>query len=241
MANPTFLTLATDAMFELGYLAADETPESFDTALAIRYFNRMLGQWNIDRLMAFRITTGSYTLTAGKSPHTIGIDPAGVLTADFAVARPTKIDYAHLLIDSKREPLDILTPQTWETVWNPSASGQPTAIYCDRNAPLANLYFDFVPDAAYVLELQTWQQLTAVTATTDELVLAPGYEEPLMYNLAVRLAAPLGAKLQQATVTLAQEGRAAIARMNTPILLMSCDDAVLGTGGGYDIKTDCYR
>src|SRR4051812_10002592 len=93
--------LITDAMMEIGVLAAGELPDPTDAAWGVRKLNRVLGQFRTQRLYVPSFTFAQFTLTPNHQPHTIG--PNG----DFVVADvPVDIQSANLVITTSTPPFN---------------------------------------------------------------------------------------------------------------------------------------
>lgn len=210
------------------------TPSLDQYADAIAILNRMIGIWNIDRDKIFTVEVDAYTLTAGKKTYQIG--PGG---ADFpAAARPIEIETANIIVNTTtpvvREPMALLTQPEWAAIQLQDVSGTiPGSLYNDRGNPFSTLYIYGQALAAYQLELYTWQPLQTFAATTDLVVLPPGYEEAIVWNLGIRLAAafPTQSKIVPKADEFARESLLAIESKNAPAPTMKCDSAIIAASG----------
>lgn len=241
--STTALDLITDALVEIGALAAGETPTAEDADLCRRRLNSLLDSLNIDRAAINKIAIDEYTLTAGHQPHTIGVDPAGVLTADFAQARPVAIVRAYIKTGSgtsaDHQEIDVWTEQEWSDISARGMAGStPEGVYPDYGAPLCSLYFWPVPSAAVVYEQHSWVQFTEFSAISDIVNLPTGYADLLMYNLALRIAPAFGREPSAVTVEMASRARTNIQTVNSKPLQMTADPAILTGHGRYNIFTD---
>lgn len=191
--------------------------------------------WSADRLNIFTTTIVTLTFASYKQSYTIGIDPAGLLTADFAVARPAMIERANLIsqVGSPQEvhtPMDILTKEEWAQIRVPATSSAiPRKLYCDYGAPLATLYLYPYPSAAAKLELFVWSILPAYASTSDVFNLPQGYRRALEYNLAVEInAVTPGAVMKPQVPLIASETKALLQAKNAPAPLLAGDPALVG-------------
>jgi hypothetical protein len=236
--STTVLDLITLALVEIRAIASGEPVSADDAALALSHLNGILDDAAIDRSKVYQTAIDSYTLTPGLSPHTIGVDPSGTLTATFAAARPTKITKAFIGTGASRKEMSVLTHQRYSDIVDHTTSGEPEGVYPDYSSPLCGLYFYPVPSSAVVYEQHSWKQVSELTDLTAYLGLPKGYRSYLLYELAFRLAGAFGASLHQATVD--QRGRAiaALELINSESLEMSCDPVLLSGGSGYSIFTD---
>ena len=241
----TCLDLITDSLIEIDAIAADEPPNASDCALALRHLNAILEDAAIDRSKIHQTAIDTYTLTPGLNPHTIGVDPAGILTATLAYARPSKITRAFIVMGSgtsaQRQEIAVWTEQEYADISTQAATGDtPCGVYPDYASPLCNLYFYPVPSSAVVYEQHSYKQFTEFSSLTTILTFPPGYRSYLLYELAFRLAGPFKATIHQATADQRARAQVALQTINSVQLEMSCDPGVLTGGGRYNIFTDGY-
>jgi hypothetical protein len=82
-------------------------------------------------------------------------------------------------------------------------------------------------------------QLSEFADLTTEYQVPNGYEEALVYNLAIRLAAPFGRQIPPDVDMMAKKSLANIKRANTKMADLYNDTAALGYSRfGYNIQTD---
>ena len=166
---------------------------------AIDEENRMIGSWNCSPLTILGKRITLWTTEANKQSYTIGIDPTGTNTADWSGLRPQQITEANLLlpgatdpIEQVRRPIAVLLSQRWAEIRYQGVYTYPEALfylYNDPNyPPFGRIYFRPIPDAAYQVELFTWQAIPKFAGLEDAVLLPDGYEDAIVNNLAVRLA-----------------------------------------------------
>lgn len=85
-------TLCTDALMDLGILAANETPDAADIQFAFRALNRMVNGWQAQSLTVPAVQRTVLPIIANQQTYTIG--PGG----DFDLPRPVKLQGAGLLL-----------------------------------------------------------------------------------------------------------------------------------------------
>lgn len=202
--------------------------------------NTMLDAWSIERLMVPAVSRSAYTLTVSKSVYTIG--PG----ADFeAAVRPSRIEHAGLtdVTSGVDLPVEVVTDQRWEAIPVKSVvSPYPDRIWYETTFPLANIHVYPVPSAANQLILYLWVLLSGVANVEDYIFLPPGYLEAIEYNLAVKLwgrfprTVLTPAQVQEVKDT-ARLSKAAVKRMNTPIVELQCDPAVANIRSRYNVLT----
>lgn len=171
------------------------TPSTDIYAEAIPMVNRMMASFSLDGHRIYTSDITDYALTAGQKSYSIGIG------GDFNSPRPIFITAASILFPTSpvvRYPLQItLEESVWTSIPVQDITGAPPwLLYYDGGfkqttvTGLANIYLYPQPPAGYTLELATWSELKDnFTAVTDAVLLPPGYEEMMVWNFAVRLAA----------------------------------------------------
>lgn len=239
----TALDLITDSLVETGVLAAGEVPTAEDADLCRRRLNALLDSLNVDRGAIFKLDIDEYTLIPGHQPHTIGIDPEGLVTADFAHARPARIERAFIKTGSGssavRDEIWVWTEQEWSRIAEQAASGsQPVGVYPDYAAPVCNLYFWPVPEAAVVYEQHAWTTFEEFSAVSDVVKVPAGYYDLLMYNLALRIAPAFGRTPSAVTVEMASRARTNLQSLNSRALRMDLEVPAGAGSGRYSIFTD---
>lgn len=211
------------------------TPSIDQFGDAIPTLNRMLGLWSIDPLRITGIVINAYPLVPGQKTYQIG--PGG---ADFpAAARPIEIQSANVIVNTTtpvvREEIRLITPQQWAAISVQDIPGTiPWALYNDAGTPYSTLYLYGQALTTYQLELFTWQAIPSFAAVTDIVVLPPGYEEAIVWNLAIRLAAvfPTQQQMNPRAEIFARDALSAIESFNSLPTTMKCDPAIVRAGGG---------
>jgi hypothetical protein len=220
------------AMRRLGALTQGETPTAAESADALATLNDMLEAWSIDRLTVFTLASAQYTLTGGKQTYTIGIDPAGVLTADFNAVRPARVSDARLIVSGMRYGLEIVEDKRWAERPLQSFIAIPSKLYVDGGYPLQTLALDPAPSDAYTLELWSWQALQQFANLAAKYYFPPAYARALKHNLAVELAPSFDREPSPTLVRLAAESKAAVENLNLESPVADVDPAVLGGRNG---------
>jgi hypothetical protein len=222
------------ALQEIGAIASNETATNADATTSLVRLNSLIDLWQIERLAIATITRSVFTLVASQGSYTLG--PTGDWV--FPV-RPQFIQRAAMLDTSNYEaPIEIATDDRWAAELHKAlTSTDVTAMYYRRTVPNGTVSLWPVPtDATVQAVLYIPTPLTGVLDLTTELVLPPGYEEALRYNLAVRLAPVFSRPVDPTLNTLAVETKAAMKRANARPQEMTVDPAITG-GGAFDIYT----
>lgn len=207
--------------------------------------NRMLSSWNCDGHKVYDTSIDEYALTEDQKSYTIG--PGGELDNGSAKgARPLFVAGANLIFPTDpqvRRRVGILTDAEWRSISIQDIPGAPPyQLYFDGSMDsngLGRIYLRFQPPAGYILELYTWQRLAAAFVNkTDVAVFPDGYEEAIVYNLAVRAASlnPNESNLAPDARDLAARALNTLKAFNAKSPRIGCDPAFnsdLDEGGGY--------
>lgn len=228
----TVLDLITQAMKAIGVISSSETPSADEASDGLFVLNGMLDSWNTERLSIYTINAAVYDLVPQQLKYTIG--PVG---ADFTAPRPVRIQNANIILNDNvppvRVPITLLDDDQWSAIsLQLVPSTIPQKLYNDGSFPNSNLYLWGQPSSGLQLELYTWSQITGFTDYTDDFTLPPGYQEAVLYNLAVRLALTFGsAAVSSLSVIspLAQAAKARIQSLNCVTPVMSADQGIMGT------------
>jgi hypothetical protein len=235
MTTQTGADLITDALCELSVYPAGDTVSAPDLATGLRYLNRLIDKSSAQRATIYASQYDLLTLTPAQQSYTIGVDPAGVATPNFATARPVRIERANLLITSTvRRQIDPIEMPEWARIRYQNVSGPPRKVYNDRGftTGFAKLFFYPIPDAAYQWEMYSWKQNATLAATSTAIDYPPGYAEWWLYHLALRLAAPFGKTPSEATIELARTAAETVAALNSPSpRLAAMTDGMIGDAG----------
>lgn len=227
--------LITAALRLIGASAPGESIASAEATDGLSAFNRMLGSWSTDGLLIYAETQETpFTLTAGDATVTMG-------TSGDITTRPQEIVKAVIRDGSTDHPVDILSISEWASITNKSVqSTYPRALYDDGGYPQRIITLYPVPSAAKSLILWTKRPLTEISTLDTTISLPPGYEEALIYNLAIRLAPEYGKVVPDAVVLVATESKAGLKRANRRPSYLQVDEALTATGGRFNFDTGDY-
>ena len=92
------------------------------------------------------------------------------------------------------------------------------------------ILFESIPYADETLHLEVVQPLSGYLSTanlTDVVNLPPGYEQVLIYNLAIMLADEWGKDISNSIATIAMQGKSRIKRANFRKLVLGMDRALV--------------
>lgn len=238
-------TLITDALVLTGALAQGETPGAADAQDALRRLNRMVSGWTNQRLLCFVVEENIYNLVGSQSEYTIG--PGG----NFNQFRPQFLSYVGLRLANTNPvveiKLSVINVKDWsyESVKG-QTSTQPTKVYyytqfpsSGASAGMGKLIFWPVPTNVNSVRLYCPKPIAAFADLTTDYSLAPGYDDALEYNLAVRLIqAGYGLRATLADIKdMAKETLAIVKRVNIQPVIASIDPALWPSQPGFNWRT----
>lgn len=236
----TARTVVTQALKEIGVLAAGETPSAEDAADSFAALNRLVDQMAAQRLFIYTVTRTEFTITSGDGTYTLG--PTG----DVVIPRPVSpdgitVNYQDTSTDPDSEfPLGKpISEEAWAALRFKDQTGNiPQLVYYNPTYPNGTLIFWPAPTSTTlqgVIYVPT--QLSQFTNLTTAVSLPPGYEEFLITNLALRLAPSYGRNLDASLVLRAQEATAIVKRSNNRLVDLKFDPgALIGANQrSYDI------
>lgn len=221
----TAISMITRAMRLATVIGKGETPDDDEAADGLVALNSMLDAFSIERLQVYYIVEETLTMVANDAQYTMGSG------GDLNTTRPTRIeDACYIRYNSIDTPLQLLNFEGFASIVNKTtASNIPQYLFADMQNPLVRLNFWPVPsDASAVAHIFSWKQLQQFSALTTALALPPGYEEMIVFNLAVRWAGPeFGQKVPDEVTRIAIISKANIERMNAPAPIMRSEAGVM--------------
>lgn len=193
--------LVTIAMKEAGVLTAGETPTAEEVVDGLASLNRMLASWSNDSLLIYARTFENFPLSSGVGEYTIGP------SATFNTVRPMHIIDAFVRQDTLDYWLQIIPDEQYDAIAYKDIDSIPQVLNFTAQFPQATLRIYPKPQASYTLYLRSEKQLSSF-GLNDEVSLPPGWEDALVYNLAVRLKPSYGLPADPALVELALSSKA---------------------------------
>lgn len=243
-APSTIKTLLTDALMDAGIVGLDEVIEDPMLNRTLRAYNRMLAQWNSDRLMIFHlkdyavVSTGaeSYSVGVGQQFNTPGNPPDRIESAFLrqlsgAGTSTQPFDWPLSIIPA-RETYNLIRLKTMGTF--------SKSVFYDTSFPIAYVRPWPIPQATlYELHITFKEQLVRNDNVNDQVVFPPIYEACVEYCLARRLRSNYQLPPDPALDALARGAKAAVERANVQIPRSVLPRAVLSNGGSaYNYRSD---
>jgi hypothetical protein len=222
------------AMRKIGVIAAGEPLPDNEGADAKDTLTQMVDAWSLESLLIPVVSVVTKQLVIGQAEYTIGIypDPQPIPLPDnhIETARPEKILAAFIRDAYDTDyPQEIIDVKTYSRISRKTNSSRPSRIYLRKGWPMNTILFESLPYADETLHLEVVQPLSNYLSTvglTDIVNLPPGYEQVLIYNLAIHLADEWGKAVTPSVATLAIEGKSRIKRNNFRKLVLGMDRAV---------------
>ena len=209
----TALDLITDAATKARIYSPGESMPSYHSAGMFRELNRMLGSWANETFLIYGQTEETLNLTANKSSYTIGNDAA----YDFNTIRPQEILEGSFIRETSGNtdyPLKIKSLKEYRDIADKSTESIPYQIAYNSTYPYGTIYLFWSPSSAYELHLLSLKEITAFATLTTTVSLPPGYEDAIIYNLALRIGPDYGKTIRPDIVALAENGIKLLKRRN---------------------------
>jgi hypothetical protein len=198
---------------KVGALSSGEVIEATRQDEALQALQVMLRSWGALGINIFSTTRETFTLTGGIGEYTWGTG------GDIATPRPVQITSAYVVeTDGSSSNIEIISENQFNDFKSKTATGQPIYIYLYTSFPLAKIYFLPVPESAYTVTLVSFKPFVetgSFALVTDEIDFPLYYEEPIVYNLAVRLAAEYGRTVSADIAAFAQMGYNTLVNANS--------------------------
>ncbi len=224
--------LGTDALSELGVLAAGETMSASDGALVVRVANRLVDLWAAKRLMIYSSQLiSTWTIVSGTQTYTVGA------FGTIPVIRPDFINEIHFKdtapTPNVEYPLRKYSDEDWQRVTLKTMQAVfPLAWVYSATYPLGTLTLWPVPTSGTLQGLLYAPSAIAVFPDTNTSIdLPPGYREAIVTNLAVMLAPSYTTAPKPQTVQMAEDALRTIMAVNYRPVELAVEASLLGAGG----------
>lgn len=192
-----------------GVIGGNETPTASESNIAFSILNSMLDLWNTEQLMVYQYQDESHTLTAGVGSYTIGVG------ATINTVRPVRIQSAYVTdTDGTDHDLEIFNKDDWDSIHLKTQGGRPFVLFYDPAFPSGTVNLYFVPDSASTLHLKTWKPFSSFATLATDINLPPGYEQLLVYNLAILLGAEFNTPIRPDILQIALDTKAQVETLN---------------------------
>ena len=228
----------------LGVESQGETPGANESSEALEVLNQMIEQWSNEKLMLYTLTNDLFTVTAGVVSYTMGPVGSGATWESSQVTRPLNIQRYAAFVRASTSGLntdyvmDYYPNDRFQNIFQKNiTTNYPYAWTCDWNYPIATVRIYPQPTISLQFGLTEYAQLTKFSSLTDQIVMPPGYESAIAYNLALELSPEYGVEVNAIVIDKAKETKFVLKRANAQPVLMAVDRDIL-THGIYSIYGD---
>jgi hypothetical protein len=230
----TVYDIVIGALRLLQVVSPDVTIGDEEANDALSALNMMVDSFSNESLILHHITQETFTLTPNLAVHRIGVG------GEFDTQRPLSIEAATINISGTDWPIKLFSYDDWAVIRLKTLNSNYTQyLYMDDTYPMANVYLYPIAPTANLITLYSKKILTAFSSLQSQVILPPGYERLLKYNLAVELSSEYQTDPGPNVEKLALAAKANIKRTNHRPLTKQVDPALLGPSGG--LRFNIYR
>ncbi len=198
--------MITRALRKAKILARGEPLSSGAANDGLEELNGMLGEWSNDGLMLFSRGRDVFTLSGGVASYNIGTG------STINTERPMVIVDAFIREAENDYPLSIISEETYNSIPNKASTGLPNSLSYDGNYPIGRISLYPAPSTGYHLHMLSEKQLSQIATLDTELDLPPGWDNAIVYNLAVRQAPDYGQQADPLLIKMSIDAKAKVAR-----------------------------
>lgn len=237
----TVQELITASMRKLGVVASGETPTPNELADGLMALQGMLRFWAARKIVIFASVKESFSLVGGTSSYTWG--SGGTITT----ARPNQVIGAFIRDGANVDhSVDVISEGVYRRISVKTTSSRPYALFYHPTYPTGNLYLYPTPADAETMHLESFKPFTETSsfdAQASTLAFPLNYEEPMIYNLARRLASEYGKKLADDDLKLAEDGFSVLMSLNAANQIEPSRIEIPASwySRRYSINSDTYR
>ena len=222
--------IVTDALRELGVLAATESAPADEANHGFIAFNRMIDGLAAEELAVYHTERTTFTLVAGTQDYTLG------LGGTINIPRPVYLDHLNYAITSITNPIEFqlqpLTDDAWSRLPIKSLPApMPTMWYYNPTFPLGTIQLHPIPTRSDLQGvLYAPQAVAEFAALSDVVSLPPGYRRMLVKNLAVELSPSYERPVSPDLAKQADLSKGVVMRANKRIMDLQMDAGALIQG-----------
>lgn len=230
----TALTIIEAALRNIGAIAIEETVSAGEAQDALNLLNNMIATWNTENLMIYSVSPEVFPVVANQASYTMG--PGG----NFNTARPVLIENAYMRDSAGNDyQISIVNYEVYSAIISKyTSSALPTVMYDNQDFPLKTLTFwPIASDASYSFVLWTWKAITSLPILTTPIILPPGYQSALEYNLSVWLSPRYGKVISPDLRDLAVSTKAQIKKINYEVKKLTFDPTLTKRGRVFNWLT----
>lgn len=232
--------IITDALTEIGVTQPGETPTAADQAIGLLRLQNLIDAWNADQLTLVLQLRTTYTVPSSTTTITVGTG------GDISIPRPLLISSLNYIVPGTSPgvevPIGLMDRDSFAALSiKQLASALPIQAFYQTDVADAFGTLQIWPKITQNVQLvlYTPQGLSSPATTATNLIGPYGYQEAVMYQLALRLCGPYGKPVSDDLRTMAA---GALRRMGAPNVqpgLLGTDPALIPSlGAGYNVFSD---
>jgi hypothetical protein len=225
----TALDIIKTSMRLIGALDPSDVPTAAEMDDALAALNDLMASWSNESLAVYQIVQEGFPTVAGTASYTVGSG------ATWNTTRPLRIESAFLRYGSTDYPLRVLNREEYDQITLKTTQFMPEALHYIPAVANGTVTLYGVPDAVYTVYLNSLKALQSFAALTTTVVLPPGYQRMLRYNLALEIAPEYNRKVPDAVLAIARESKAAVKRLNSRTPKLRLDHLQLGGSTASDM------
>lgn len=194
----------------INVLGNGETPDYEDSNNALTTLNDMLALWSIDKLLVYQMQESTHTLVSGTASYTIGSG------ATIDQSRPARIESAFIRDSNSNDyGIEIINKEDYDLISDKTTQADfPNKLFYDPGFPNGTIYIYPAPSTAYTLHFVDWKPFSSFATLSTAATFPSGYNQLLVYNLAVLLAAEFNVNVRQDVTDIALYTKSKIEDLN---------------------------
>lgn len=187
------------SLITAGILTKNEAMSSSEAEDANDTLNAMLSNFSNESMLITARTEETFNLT-GASKYTIGTG------GNFNTTRPISIVAGYIRNGGTDFPLEIISDTNYNSIQDKQTTGLPDKLFYDGAYPMGNITLAPIPSAGYTLTILSEKPLS-ILGLDDTFIFPSGWEEMIVYNLAIRLCLEYSVTPSDVLVMLARESK----------------------------------
>lgn len=220
----TVIEIITDALQDLSIYGPGETVSADDAQKCLRTLNKMLSQWQAQKLYVPGLQDVSFSPTGAVS---YAIGPSATIN----VTLPVQIDSAFYRLNNIDYPVTVITSfEDYSNITLKTIAGTiPNAIFYERSYPQGTIYI-WPQTSAGEIHLITRDVLTQYTFLTDDINVPAEYALAMQLSLEELVARTYGKVVTPDLKMDAKNARKVVKRNNLNLPILGQPQEVLSNG-----------
>ena len=187
MANTTAGKIIKAALRRIGVVASGQEPSPAEYKDGLEDLNMLISSLSAKGIIIPSRVKETFPLVVGTAEYSIGDG------GDFDTTRPDRILDIFLRDSSGQDYyMDMFALKEYNAVWSKTSGGRPERMAFLPSYPLARVFFDRTPQAAYTLHLDSDKPLTELISKTTIMVLPEPFKRMFVLRLAIDSAQGFG-------------------------------------------------